>query len=165
MNRDVLRGMLDSVTRPTVVDVNLYNDPRHGFMVNVGEARRTVIVYGVRQPPPRSDGTNEPSQSVSQVLLEPFNLRVFYPGSPRPRGPPTNLLVLYSLAGKRCATTRTSLASSSVKNSDDISRWRLLFYPITNLNFIPTACTFRGPPEHHHHLHLPAGAAAGEETE
>ena len=46
MNPDVLRGMLDSVTRPTVVDVNLYNDPRHGFMVNVGEARRTVIVVG-----------------------------------------------------------------------------------------------------------------------
>ena len=170
MNRDVLRGMLDSVTRPTVVDVNLYNDPRHGFMVNVGEARRTVIVYGVRQPPPRSDGTNEPSQSVSQVLLEPFNLRVFYPGEPAPAGPSDrDLLVLYSFCGKKVCDYPDFLSLiEDVKNSDDISRWRLLFYPITNLNFIPTACTFRGPPEHHHHhhhLHLPAGAAAGQETE
>ena len=52
-SRSELQAMLDSVTRPTVVDVNLYNDPALGFMVNVGEARRTVVMYGVRQPPTR----------------------------------------------------------------------------------------------------------------
>jgi hypothetical protein len=37
---------------PTLVDVVLYNHPKHGFLVNVGEVRRSVVLYGLRRPPP-----------------------------------------------------------------------------------------------------------------
>lgn len=79
---------------------------------------------------------------------------MFYPGEPAPLGPTDrDLLVLYSFSGRRVCEYRDFMhLIDDVKKADDICRWRLLFYPVTNLNFIPSACIFE-PPDANHAVH------------
>ena len=140
------------------VDVMLYNHPADGFMINVGEVRHKVCVYGLRQPcgaSPLGDGDvvsthaqSPPSlPTTSSAKLTLFRLPTYATGASAPLGPATtNVLVLLSLNGKAVSDFEDfDDLVSSIKAAPEFSRWRFLFYPASNFRHLPRECSFGGP--------------------
>ena len=130
---------------PTMCDVILHNHPDQGFLVNVGGTRSSVVIYGVRQSP--TPGT----LSSSVKFAEHFNIPTFAAGAAAPIGPSSdNLLVLHSLDGVPVSAHRDfDQVISTIKHSDELCRWRFLFYPKVNLpsalmSRLPSECVFTG---------------------
>ncbi len=136
----------DPRNTPTLVDVTLYNHPNLGFLVNVGETSRSIVIYGLRSPLPSPDGHTV--KSSAQTLLSPLKLPIFQTGEPAPQGPSqNNLVMMYSINGKRiCDFTDFHDLIQYIKSADDLCRWRMLFYPRFDVDQIPEACQFKPVP-------------------
>ena len=139
------------------VDVILYNHPTQGFMMNVGEVRRKVCIYGLRQQSQTSpvhggdsgaSGSDlRPAMLTSAAKLSRFRVPTYPPGAPAPLGPATtNLLVLLSLNGKKMADFDDFHdLVRGIKAAPEFCRWRFLFYPASNLRKLPPECSLGGP--------------------
>ena len=137
------------------VDVLLYNHPTQGFMINVGEVRHKVCVYGLRQrdaavsAEAMSTHADRPSSlpTTASVKLSPFRLPTYATGAPAPLGPATtNVLVLLSLNGKSVSDFGDfDDLVAGIKAAPELCRWRFLFYPASNLRHLPRECSFGGP--------------------
>jgi len=137
------------------VDVLLYNHPTQGFMINVGEVRHKVCVYGLRQrdaavsAEAMSTHADRPSSlpTTASVKLSPFRLPTYATGAPAPLGPATtNVLVLLSLNGKAVSDFGDfDDLVAGIKAAPELCRWRFLFYPASNLRHLPRECSFGGP--------------------
>jgi hypothetical protein len=130
-----------TTTTPSIVDVILYNHPSKGYLVNVGEVRRCVFVYGVRE----YSGV----RTSADAALESFHLPTFRSGEPAPQGLlHSNILLLHSIDGQTIADHENfpSLVSS-IRGTKDMSHWRLLFYPTLKMNAIPDASFLGGRKE------------------
>jgi hypothetical protein len=137
------------------VDVLLYNHPTQGFMINVGEVRHKVCVYGLRQrdaavsAQAMSTHADRPPSlpTTAAVKLSPFRLPTYATGAPAPLGPATtNVLVLLSLNGKSVSDFGDfDDLVAGIKAAPELCRWRFLFYPASNLRHLPRECSFGGP--------------------
>jgi hypothetical protein len=137
------------------VDVLLYNHPTQGFMINVGEVRHKVCVYGLRQRDAAvsaqalsSHADRPPSlPTTAAVKLSPFRLPTYATGAPAPLGPATtNVLVLLSLNGKSVSDFGNfDDLVAGIKAAPELCRWRFLFYQASNLRHLPRECSFGGP--------------------
>jgi len=156
INRDVASHQcLDSVTRSSdvFVDVVLYNHPIHGFLVNVGELHRSVVIYGIRRPPSArsvdqtSTEHHEQELSSAEAYLAPFKLPMFAAGAPAPLNPPArDLLVLHSINSTPVSTyTSFDDLIGSIKSADEMCLWRLIFYSQVDLNCLPIECCLQAP--------------------
>ena len=136
----------DPRTRPVLIDVTLYNHPNMGFLVNVGETSRAIVIYGLRDPLPCADGSPK-VKSSAQALLGPLQLPIFQTGEPAPSGPSEdNLLMLYSINGRRiCDFADFHELINYIKGADDLCRWRMLYFRKFGLDKIPEVCQFRVP--------------------
>jgi hypothetical protein len=161
---------------PRVVDTVLYNDPRHGFLINVGEVLGSVVVYGLRRPPgsmvpapvaahrhpllsvggrQAAAETGAPAAVSTEGLssagaaLGEFQLSVYEAGAPAPVGPgSTNLLVLYSLNGRKMsAFAGFDELIAAIKGCGDFAWWRFLIFDEVNLRRLPRDCCFASAEE------------------
>ena len=138
---------------PRVVDTVLYNHPRHGFLVNVGEVLGSVVVYGLRRPPGTSAPTLEAGGGGGAVVtdlssagaaLGAFNLPVFAAGAPAPAGPgSTNLLVLFALNGRKMSSfSGFDELIVAIKAAGEFAWWRFLNFEEVDLRRLPRDCCF-----------------------
>lgn len=136
------RGVSLKSTAPLLIDVTLYNHQKMGFLVNVGETSRSIVIYGLRIPPRTDEGGKV--KSSAQKLLGPLSLPLFETGEPAPQGPSqNNLVMMYSINGKCiCEFSDFHELIDYIKSCDDLCRWRMLFYKHFDLESIPTACQF-----------------------
>ena len=153
----VLSPPPSSVSDAACVDVILYNHPTQGFMMNVGEVRHKVCIYGLRQQSQTSpvhggdsgaSGSDlRPAMLTSAAKLSRFRVPTYPPGAPAPLGPATtNLLVLLSLNGKKMADFDDFHdLVRGIKAAPEFCRWRFLFYPASNLRKLPPECSLGGP--------------------
>lgn len=127
-------------------DVILHNHPDHGFLVNVGGTRTSVVIYGVRLSPTPGN------VSSSVKFVHHFNTPSFAAGAMVPLGPSSdNLLVLHSLDGMPVSAHRDfDEVVSTIKSSGELCRWRFLHYSKANpqslmTDGLPSECNFSRP--------------------
>ena len=160
---------------PRVVDTVLYNDPRHGFLLNIGEVLGSVVVYGLRRPP----GTSTPALGAGEggggavtdlssagAALGEFNLPVFAAGAPAPAGPgSTNLLVLFALNGRKMSSfSGYDELIGAIKAAGEFAWWRFLNFEEVDLRRLPRDCYYahETTPAHSAFAPVPHAPFAGE---
>ena len=136
---------------PRVVDVLLFKDPEYGFLVNVGEVRRSVVIYGLRVPtePLVASMGGAGAISSSAAALEEFGLPHFAPGAPPPLGPSGEaVLVVHSLDGRPVSSyANFDALVQGIRDAGEVTRWRLLHFTQPKLlRHLPLECSFPRPP-------------------
>lgn len=116
---------------PKVVDCLLYNHPKHGYLVNVGEARQCIFLYSLRE-----SGDGITSLSSAGAALEAFHLPMMKRGDPAPVFTPnTDVLIVYSINGIVVAEHDDfDSFVQGIRRTSEISHWRFLHYPTCKLH-------------------------------